>query len=229
MGMGDSRWGGNNWAKDMHRSAQYRELKPIDFKSFKLDRSFYILLFSNIIALILAIAFNWSLWVLVVGYFIQSLVIGFFNFFKMLFMKNVDIKIRLLLAGFFSLVYGFFHLIYLVFLPFIFVFLLMAGSVSNEEMVIQLIEGIIGLFIISVVFFINHLYSFIAHKKEWKESKNIGKFFFMPFIRIIPIHIVIVMSGFLLLGQISSFFLLIIFGSLKTIADLATHLLEHKK
>jgi hypothetical protein len=74
----------------------------------------------------------------------------------------------------------------------------------------------------AVVFGVNHYFSF-RHNKLVDEQKkqNIGSLMFMPYVRIVPMHL---MVGF---GAVVSAGPLIIFLLLKTVADLAMHTIKH--
>src|SRR3989338_10042769 len=98
-----------------------------------------VLLSSNLLTMVLAIAFGWNIYILLWGYWTQSVIIGFFTFLKILFAKNAfeieEVKVagysigstrkqfytlglKVFDAFFFAVHYGLFHVIYAMFLGF---------------------------------------------------------------------------------------------------------------
>ncbi len=158
--------------------------------------------------------FNDVVWL----YWGQSVLIGIFNFFDLLTVKNVEVGSLQInntpvsnspgskgcSAFFFLFHYQFFHLGYFVFL----------AASYHKNLDFRFI--LIGL--VAVAF--NLLVDFIRHKiMEKTYSTNIGKMFFMPYLRIIPMHLMILVPAFL--GwQASTIFLV-----LKTIADLVMYMI----
>lgn len=210
-------------------------------KYFLFDTSTISLLVSNIIVIILAIAQRWDVVTVLWVYWMQSVIIGFFQFLRILSLKdfstdNLTINnqpalptstTKLYTAFFFVFHYGFFHFIYAIFLfnffkstrPFDFTYLFLGG----------------------LVFFINHAFSYFHNEQvlsfgnedkplsfgnriiDQQKTQNIGQLMFSPYARIIPMHLIIIFGA--LLGQSS----LIIFLILKTLVDLLMHIFKHNK
>ena len=191
-------------------------------KFFKLDLSAYMLIVSNIITIFFAIKENWSLLTIMLIYWFQSVTIGLFNFIRILRLKNFSTenfyinkrpvkpteRTKKFTALFFAIHYGFFHFGYLVFL---------LQKLNIKATVL------FPIIISSIVFFVNHLFSFLAHREELNKKQNIGKVMFFPYARIIPMHLTIVFGVFLIKNPIALVFFLL----LKTFADLVMHQLEH--
>ena len=199
------------------------------FKSF----STWTLLISNLLIAVFAILENQSalnvLWV----YWFQSVIIGVFNFFKIISLKeyNVDgLKMnnklvtksnsaKVGIAVFFLFHYGFFHFVYAVFLL---TFITMAEiSSGGIDMTFILIT--------SLVFFVNYLGEFIFNfKRDQQTVQSLPKLMMSPYKRIIPMHLTIILSGFVMAGGIFGITninagILLIFMFLKTFIDLLTH------
>lgn len=189
-------------------------------QSMQKDSSALVLILSNLITIILAVIFSWSIMIILWSYWLQSVIIGFFNFFKILSLKNYSAeRVKLGAAVFFAFHYGFFHLAYALFLA---GFSFFSQSISFGDLTFVLLSGII--------FFFNHLFSFLYFKnKSNKKNQNIGSVMMFPYLRIIPMHFIIVFGGIFLVTGIGSVFVLILFLLLKTAADLAMHLIEHKE
>jgi hypothetical protein len=150
-------------------------------------------------------------------YWGQSVLIGLFNFIDILTVKNIipgsmewndkpvtnTSKTKGCAASFFAMHYGFFHLAYGIFL------------LIFTKLKIDFHFVLIGL----VAFSMNLIIEFIRHK-QWQatHSVNLGKMFFLPYIRIIPMHLMILGPVFLH-WQASTIFLV-----LKTAADVIMYL-----
>ena len=142
-------------------------------------------------------------------YWSQSIIIGLFNFFE-LFGSNQfsqDSFNSKAAAGclpwFFLLHFGGFHLVY-------FVFLMIKFPIYDVSRLFYLTA--IG------IFFIESLIGFIRYKRQRERARPAGGFlFFLPYLRIIPMHLMILGPAFL--GWEPS----IIFLLLKTFADLLSY------
>ena len=181
---------------------------------------------SNIWVLILYLKDDSDLGTILIIYWIQSVIIGLFNFFRILGLKefstegfmvngrsvNPTRKTKIQVAWFFAFHYGFFHLIYAIFLISVFIAPKDSGTIS-----LSLILGS------AAIFFANHLFSFFYNRNRDTGEENIGQIMFLPYARILPMHLMIIFGVFLK-GTIG----IIIFISMKTIADLTMHIFEHK-
>lgn len=193
-------------------------------KYFLFDPSTISLLISNIIVIILAIVQKWDVATVLWVYWMQSIIIGFFQFLRILSLKNFSTEnftindkpalptnnTKLYTAFFFLFHYGFFHFIYAIFifnffksnLPFDFTYLFLGG----------------------LIFFINHTFSYFQNSlQDEKQKPNIGTLMFAPYARIIPMHLIIIFGA--ILGQSS----LIIFLLLKTLVDFVMHIFKHNQ
>lgn len=195
----------------------------VKVKNYLLDPSSVSLLISNIIVIILAIVQRWDVATVLWVYWMQSVIIGFFQFLRILSLKNFSTEnfsindkpasptnnTKLYTAFFFLCHYGFFHFIYAIFLfsfftknPLDFTYIFLGG----------------------LVFFLNHTYSYFHNiVQDEKQTQNIGKLMFAPYARIIPMHLIIIFGA--ILGQSS----LVIFLLLKTLVDLLMHILKHNR
>lgn len=199
------------------------------------DYSLWALLFSNLLIIFFAIKEHQSLLNLMWIYWAQSVIIGLFNFIRILLLKEFSTEnfysngrpveptegTKISTAFFFLFHYGFFHLGY-------FLFLLAGPFQSNQSLPIaqlfkNFIAGVGGIdinFILFsvLVFFINHLFSFLYNRPRDTKKQNIGTLMFYPYARIIPMHLMIGFSG----AGIG------VFVALKTLADVIMHSVEHK-
>ncbi len=178
------------------------------------DPSTISLLLVNIIAIIFAVKEKWGIGMLLWLYWAQSLTIGVFTFLKIIYIKNPFIyegkeckKIiptnrwgQIAYAFFFALHYGGFHAVY-------FIFLLFQAQIDIDPY-----------FLLSLAIFI--MGSIIEFIRRPKEGLVLNEIMGIPYARIIPMHIAIILGIFLWPSIIGMIF----FSSLKTVADVLTHM-----
>ncbi|PIZ94737.1 MAG: hypothetical protein COX81_02740 [Candidatus Magasanikbacteria bacterium CG_4_10_14_0_2_um_filter_37_12] len=181
-----------------------------------------ILLLSNLVVIVMAVYQHWSLPTLFWSYWVQSVIIGLFQFYKILDLKNFSTegfkingrsvepteKNKKQTAYFFLFHYGFFHFAYAIFL------VGMSGVVAWDTVEIA-----------GAVFLINHIISYRTNKAtDSSRVPNIGKIMFFPYWRIIPMHLSIIF----ILPFADSIPALVFFLVLKTTADTMMHVIEHE-
>jgi len=182
------------------------------------DPSFWILLLVNLYCIYYfeknPEGFSTIIW----AYWIQSVMVGLFNFLDLLTVRNADMPntsnmSNLMKKGssstgcsafFFLFHYQFFHVVYAIFLltqfkgPIDFFFLTITWAVICLELTM----------------------TFIRNKRLQKTmSVNYGKLFMLPYLRIVPMHITILAPAFL--GWKPS----AVFLVLKMIADVIMYLI----
>ncbi len=208
-------------------NSRFRNFLETLWKWSGCDISTWALLGSNIWVLILYLKDGSDLGTILVVYWIQSVIIGFFNFIRIINLKEFSTegflvngraveptrKTKIQVAWFFAFHYGFFHLIYAIFLIVVFIAPKNSGTIS-----LSLILGS------AAILFANHLFSFFYNRNRDTGEENIGQIMFLPYARILPMHLMIIF-GIFLKGTIG----MIIFMFMKTIADLTMHIFEHKK
>ncbi len=190
-------------------------------KKFFQDVSVTSLLFSNILVIILAIVQKWDISAVLWVYWIQSVIIGFFQFMRILSLKKFStdnftinnksvsptFQTKTFTAFFFMFHYGLFHFIYAIFI---------FNFFANQAV------DFAYLFLGGFIFFLNHAFSFHQNKiADERKTQNIGQLMFTPYARIIPMHLIIIFGA--MLGQQA----MIIFLLLKTAADLLMHAIKH--
>ncbi len=178
------------------------------------DGSVWSLVAVNLFVLALAFMLDWQLIDMMLVYWIQSVIIGASYFFRILALdkfstKNFRINNRAVeptretkvqTAFFFAFHYGFFHLGYFMFL--------LVGEYGRAEFGWDLMLG-------AIAFAINHGYSYRYHRDHDRQgTPNIGTMMFTPYVRIVPMHMIIVFGTTLS-------------GIGKTLADAIMHVIEH--
>ena len=201
-------------------------------RSILSDSSLWFLLISNIVTIFFAISEGWDLSTVVWIYWFQSITIGFFNFIRILQLKEfsadnllingkpagTNLKTKNQIALFFLFHYGFFHFVYLVFL--------LTNRSSGAQPDYQLLPSDFKyIFLASLTFFVNHSFSYFHIRSNDTNKLNIGSLMMYPYVRIIPMHFIIMLTG--LAGSIVGI-ALPIFLILKTFADGVMHIIEHR-
>lgn len=185
------------------------------------DGSLFALIGTNIFVLVLAMLLGWRLIDMMLVYWLQSMVIGIANVFRMLNLDEFSTEdftmndqpvdptpeTKRQVAGFFTLHFGMFHLVYFVFM--------MSGEFGDPRLGMDLL-------ICGAAFAVNHWYSYQYHLESDRSGKpNIGTLMFTPYARIIPMHLTIIFGSALGMGGV------FVFGVLKTVADAVMHQVEH--
>jgi hypothetical protein len=209
------------------------------FSKLKRDPTSISLFISNILAIVMGIVFGWSLFEVMWIYWVQSVIIGFFNFLRMFLFSIKSIMgknsenvnniatfiMGVFLSFFFVVHYGGFHTGYFIFLS-----LFSSGEMGNS-VVVNLSQFLPSFFLISAVFFVNHLFSFIYFYNKNKSSlvtfDSLANMMGKPYMRIIPLHLTIIFGGMFLVIGIMNEFVLVFFLILKTFVDLQMHFIEH--
>lgn len=190
------------------------------------DHSLAALLAANVLALGIAVYTGMSVRDLMLVYWIQSVIIGVANVIRILKLHRFDtegLKMngrpvaetasgKYMVAGFFAMHYGFFHLVYFAFIA--------APSRTGGHLSSPVLYVLLGL-----VFAVTHFFS-LRHNLESDAAgrPNIGTLMFMPYLRVVPMHLSILFGLGFLRGGTGA---LILFGVLKTIFDALMHTAQH--
>lgn len=189
------------------------------------DGSVYVLIAANVLALAIAYLTRMSLRELMLVYWIQSAIIGISSCVRILNLQRFsteNFKIndqpveetsqsKWQIAGFFALHYGIFHVVYLAFIAF-------EGKASPHS------GPAFGYFLCAMVFAANHGYSLLQNiRRDAHGRPNIGILMFLPYARIVPMHVTILAGGALYGGA----YAFALFGFLKVVADVVMHTIEH--
>lgn len=185
------------------------------------DSSLWLLLMSNVLTIYFAVSEGWAISTVLLIYWFQSASNGFFYVFRMHSMKkplsndpsttpakgamtpNQTLKF---LQRFFVFHYGIFMMMY-----FFFIFIFFQPSIEQALP-------------FGGMFFFNHAFSYIYNKQEIKGYSQAIWGFFMPYIRNIPMHIIVAGAALFSSGGVWA---VIIFLSLKTLVDILLHIGEH--
>jgi len=208
------------------------------------------LIAANLVPIYGVLFAGWDAFAIVLLYWFENIVIGFYNVLKMAFSKvgnPVEHIGKLFLIPFFMVHYGGFCAVHGFFilamfqkkvdalsgpgseptLPCFFIFLELLYDVVREVLNMApaaLIYAFAGLFVSHGVSFV---YNFLI-KGEYART-NASNLMGSPYARIVIMHIAILAGGFASQAIGSPIFVLIILIALKTIIDIKLHQREHKK
>lgn len=212
----------------------FNRIDRAEFFSHALSKvSTWALIISNVSIIFFAVYENLGILEVLWIYWIQSVIIGVFNFIKILSLKDFSTEgfkqgnkqvpvtnaAKISTALFFLFHYGFFHFVYAIFLgsglPMFFGS--KAESISSNYFLYAII-----------IFFINYTIEFIYYLKEREPKPELGALMFAPYPRIIPMHLTIIFAGFVgagagILSLDSSLTIIIFFTLLKTGVDVVSH------
>jgi len=183
------------------------------------EPSLWFLLLSNLATIFFATKENWNLLTIMWIYWFQSITIGFFNFIRILQLKEFSTEgfeingqpaqptqgTKISTAFFFLFHYGFFHFVYII--------RIFYGNTPNPAELKYIL-------LTALLFFINHLFSYFYNRPRDTKKQNIGSLMFYPYARIIPMHLTM-LSGSAFVDALPLFLVL------KTFADCIMHIVEH--
>lgn len=171
------------------------------------DPALIMLLAANLGTIGATFWFDFDLKELMLIYWLQSVTIGVSFFIRMLFNERREPD-RLFNALFFLVHYGFFHLLYLVFI---------------KPAALPGLLSVVGL--CALGFVASHAYSLWHNlRRDRVAGVGAGTLFWVPYARIVPMHVTIILGPQLAGGE----YALAIFLGLKTFADLVMHVVEHR-
>jgi len=189
------------------------------------DDSAWSLLAANAFAAAIAWWADMSLRELMLVYWMQSVIIGFSFFIRMLSLRNFSTEgtrmndrpipetpgAKRKVALFFAVHYGFFHAVYLVFI--------LAERTPGDAL-----GAPFALALCALAFLVNHGYSLVRNIEADRQGRpNLGTMMFLPYARIVPMHMAIIFGGLLHGGALIWW----LFAALKTGADVIMHTVEH--
>lgn len=193
------------------------------------DRAVLGIILSNVFAIAVVLLTNGGLLTLLWPYWAQSLVIGFYARRRILARGAHDSRGT---ASLFVLHYGIFHIGYCVFFA---TLTSQAGTTGvvpvnfNGEMrdfavgTVSLLDAV-SIVAISISFIFSHRASHREHlAADVRGQPKVNTLVAIPYVRIIPMQVIIIL-GVLTGAELG----LVLFGGLKTAADVIMHKVEHR-
>lgn len=194
----------------------------------RVDRgSVWMIVLTNAAALAVAWWQHWPLHLLLWPYWIQSVVIGWYSGRRILalerfstegttgFAGGSDEDVKRRTVRFFAMHYGIFHLGYLFFLYMFH----RTGRFPDLGGVDAACIAVLG-----ASFALTHGVSFKRNlENDLRGRPNIGVLMFLPYARVVPMHLTMILGM-----QMSFTGAVLLFGTLKSAADLLMHWVEHR-
>jgi hypothetical protein len=206
----------------------------------KSDRvSIILIVASNALTLAIALVQRWPLVLMLWPFWIQSVVIGYYSVRRILSLERFstdgftinDVQpeptraTQRKTAAFFAMHFGLFHFVYLVFLG---VFTLMVPADASPEVLAakaQEQQNLIYAWATGLIFVFTHGASFRRNRAADERGKpNIGTLMFLPYARVVPMHVMVILA----LPMNGGAGALLLFGAMKTVADVIMHVVEHR-
>lgn len=197
-------------------------------KIFFYPSTIYLIL-ANIIPLIGVIFFSWDVFTVIILYWMESAVIGFFNVLKMNKVSNSSFTP---LVPFFIVHYSIFMFAHLFLI--LQLFQPELGSAKDQLEAFKIVFKYLESLFISLSFlFLSHGLSFIFNfiKKQEYLGISVGKQMFVPYKRIVIMHAVVTLTGggLVYMNYDQSLSAIVFLVVLKTSFDLVAHIFEHRK
>ncbi|MCU0392308.1 MAG: DUF6498-containing protein [Thermoflexibacter sp.] len=207
----------------------------MDKQIFK-NYAFWLILLANLL-LIIDYQTHWvTAMMIIIAYWLQSVIIGFFHFLRILLLKQFNTenftlngeavspnsKINIGMAFFFAVHYGIFHVALLLFTPFIFMNLKEKDKTDSYISQLSFIPIQYLYHIALIFFFVSQLLLFFKHLRMDKiNPPNIGTMMFTPYPRIIPFFLSVLAGAHINGGSAFLIFLIV-----KLIVDLIMFILK---
>lgn len=188
------------------------------------------LVVANCVPVLGVLFFGWDAFAVVVLYWSENVVVGFYNVLKMATVKPsqpIAHAGKLFLIPFFIVHYGMFTMVHGVF-----VFALFGGGMRSGPNPFKMFSQIpVEVMWAMGALFVSHGVSFVYNYLMAGEYKrvNLAQLMGRPYGRIVVMHIAILGGGFLTFVLGSPIGVLLVLVVLKTGLDIALHLQEHTK
>ncbi len=173
---------------------------------------------------------DWSVHEIVAIYWIENVTVGIVNLLKLLTNRNERTKLpqRLFLSAFFAVHYGAFCAGHATF-----VFGVLGGedsSISANGLGETAWSALMAYPVAFAGFLLSHLFSFVLnyHGKGEAEHLEIGKVMFLPYSRIVILHLTIIFGALAIEALGNPKALILVLVAAKTIGDVILHKREHR-
>ncbi len=207
-------------------------------RAIKKDYSVIFLILANLIPIAGILFFGWSIFSVLIFYWLESLVIGAFNVVKMAIaskqakgikeLEKFEKPFRLIrkLGKIFLILAFIFHYGIFMFVHLMFIF-----AITGVGFDFSSLYGMIKMVALPVLsLFLSHGVSFFVNFIGKKEYKKVSEKDVMlsPYRRIIVMHLTIILGAFLSVATGFGNSILVLFIALKIFVDLRAHKKEHE-
>lgn len=188
-----------------------------------------ILVLVNMIPLAGVIFWSWDIFTIIILYWMESAVVGFFNILKM---QKINNNVFSPLVPFFIVHYVIFMFVHLFFI--LYLFQPDLGSATEQLEALKIVfKYLEGLLISAALLFLSHGMSFVFNFIKNKEYSNtsLGKQMFQPYKRVVIMQVVIILvgRGVIYTGYDQALSAIVFLVILKTVFDLGAHIFEHRR
>jgi hypothetical protein len=179
---------------------------------------------ANVIPLVGVLALGWDLYGVMVLYWAENSIIGFFNVLKMLRIGGAEAVPR---AAFFCVHYGIFMMVH-----FVFVTQMFGGPsdvlVAGLDGVIAALRPVAGALAAT---FISHGISFYVNFLRGREYQRttVEQQMMAPYQRMVVLHVTLIAGGWIIMTVGTPVGALVVFVVLKTVVDALAHLRERHR
>lgn len=194
----------------------------------------------NLWTIVAVLFFGWDVFFVVFTYWAENVIIGLFNFLKMLVAQGLGSGqetplaanlAKVFLLPFFCFHYGMFCFVHGVFIVFLFRIQWAGRSVVGEREIRGALEGIFTPAVMAAIVFIllAHGYSFVRDylgRGEYRKTSVVAQMM-APYVRVVVVHVSILFGGMLCLYLPRLFCLILV--PLKTLLDLRQHEKERRR
>jgi len=215
---------------------QERSARPIEERS-RLSRwnsSATALVLANLVPLAGVVFLDWDVFVIVFLFWLENVVVGFFNLLRMLWVERGAEPFplaKLFVMPFFLVHYGMFTAIHGVFV------LVLFGGMAQQGAGFPTVRTVLDLvtryhlWIPVLALVASHGYSFVTNYVARQEYRRVTlqQLMQQPYSRVVVLHLTILLGGFLVMAlrlPVVGAFLLVV---LKIGVDLRAHLREHAR
>jgi hypothetical protein len=193
----------------------------------------FLLVSSNAIPVIGIAFFGWEPAYIIVLYWAESVIIGFFNILMMLTsglfstsntFRPVGIFMGIFLSAFFTVHYGLFMTIHALFISVLFLHNTSGGLDSSASSFFANLFSFNEYLPALIFIFASHLYYFLAYfvRQKWYCHTEPQNLMGRPYIRVFIMQFTIIFGGFVMAATGWHIGPIIVWVSAKTIADLIT-------
>lgn len=190
--------------------------------------SLLALIVANVAVLYFALEGEYAIFSILLLYWAESAIIGFFAFLKVLFYKGQFFFLRILTTLFFCVHYGGFMLAH-----FFIILAFMPDEVKNSPDYANLMIALFSTFLIPLLALLaSHTISFITNfigKGEYKREMTFVDPSVAPYKRIILMQITLILGALAASAVGSSYALIVVMVVLKTGIDVYAHIREHSR
>lgn len=188
------------------------------------------LLFANVIPVVGVLFFGWSVFMILVAYWVENIVVGIYNVFK-IGRYEVSIKPKsgqwtppLFLVKSFFIVFFIFHFGMFTLGHGLFLFTVF----HNPDIVYEEVffNGISMFIVLMISHGVSYHQNFLGNK-EYKNFSDIAQIYKAPYSRVFVMHLVIIFGALISVKFGEPVYVLLLLILLKVIVDFSAHVREH--